>query len=174
LEILMEILPGVRRIAALVDPHVTAPDQLQRLIEAMHSRGVELLVKHAARVEEIVPAISALQDMGVQAVSVLASALVNANRALLIGRMAEAHLPAMYQWPEFARDGGLICYGPSLNLLFRQVARQIVELLTGTKPADIPVQQPTQIELVINHKTARALGLTIPESILARADEVIE
>jgi putative ABC transport system substrate-binding protein len=174
LEILIEVLPGIRRMAALVDPNVTGPDQLQRLVEAVRSRGVELSIHRAATREQIGPAIDAAQAAGAQALSVLASPLVNANRALFIERTARARLPTMYQWPEFAKDGGLVCYGPSLDSLFRQVARQIVKLLTGTKPGDIPVQQPTEVELVINLKTAKALAITIPQSILLRADEVIE
>jgi putative tryptophan/tyrosine transport system substrate-binding protein len=174
LEILTEIVPGVRRIAALVDPNVTSSDQIQHLIEAMRSRGADLLIHRVGAAEEIIPAIDAAQAEGAQALSVFASPLANANRALLIQRMAQVRLPAIYQWHEFARHGALACYGPSLDSLFRQVAGQIAKILRGTKPADIPVEQPAHVELSINLQTAKALGLIIPEAILSRADEVIE
>jgi putative ABC transport system substrate-binding protein len=83
-------------------------------------------------------------------------------------------LPAIYEWPEMAEEGGLIGYGPRLTLLYRQAARLLAKILRGAKPGDLPVEQPTTFELVVNLKTAKALGLTIPESFLVRADEVIE
>jgi ABC-type uncharacterized transport system substrate-binding protein len=83
-------------------------------------------------------------------------------------------LPTIYQWPEAAEEGGLIAYGPRFTQIYRQLAAQLVKLLHGDKPADLPVEQPTKFELVVNLKAAQALGLTIPQSILARADEVIE
>jgi putative ABC transport system substrate-binding protein len=174
LEILSEMLPGIQRMAALVDPRTTAPDQLQALIEAARVRGIVLSVHHAAAQQDIVPAIEGARAAGAQALNVLASPLSNANRALIIERAAAARLPAMHQWPEHAEDGALAGYGPRLASLFRQAAGMLVKVLTGVKPADIPVQQPTKIEFVINLKTAKALGLTVPQSVLARADEVIE
>jgi len=105
---------------------------------------------------------------------VLASALLFNNRRIIFERVATYHLPAVYQWREMAEQGGLIGYGPSIVQLYRDVmTRQLVRLLQGTKPADIPVEQPTKFELVIDLKTAKALGLTIPPAVLARADEVI-
>ena len=88
---------------------------------------------------------------------------------------AALRLPAMYQWPEMAEEGGLIGYGPLIVQLYRDImSRQLAKLLRGAKPTDLPVEQPTRFELVINLKTAKALGLTVPDSLLARADEVIE
>jgi putative ABC transport system substrate-binding protein len=105
---------------------------------------------------------------------VLASALFFVYRAQIIERMAAARLPAIYQWPEMAEERGLMAYGPRFVAVYRQHALQAVKVLKGTKPADIPVEQPTKFELVINLKTAKALGLTIPSPLLLRADEVIE
>jgi putative ABC transport system substrate-binding protein len=174
LELLAEIVPGIRHMAALVDSKTTASDQLQMLIEAAHSRGAELSVQHADTQQKIAPAIEAARAAGAQALNVLASALFNANRALIIDRIAFTRLPAMYQWPEYCADGALVAYGSRLASLYRQAAGLLVKVMTGTKPADIPVEQPTKFELAVNLKTAKALGLTVPQSILARADEVIE
>ena len=137
-------------------------------------RGIELSVYRASKPEEIIPAIDAAQASGAQALNVLASPLVYANRDLIRERMGTLRLPAIYQWPEIAEDGGLAAYGPRITEIVRMIARQLAKILRGAKPGDIPVEQPTQFELVVNLKTAKELGLTIPLSILARANEVIE
>ena len=174
LELLMEIVPGIRRIAALVDPKTTASDQQEVLIEAARSRGVELSIHSAETQQQIAPAIEAARAAGAQALEVLSSAFFNANRSLIIERIAAARLPAMYQWPEYAADGALIAYGSRQTSMYRQAGRLLAKVMTGTKPADLPVEQPTRFELVVNLNTAKALGLTIPQTILALADEVIE
>jgi putative ABC transport system substrate-binding protein len=98
-----------------------------------------------------------------------------AERQQIITRAAALRLPAIYQWPETAEEGGLAAYGPRIVQLFRDVlSRQFAKLLTGAKPSDLPVEQPTKFELVINLKTAKALGLTVPQAIVDRADKVIE
>jgi putative ABC transport system substrate-binding protein len=107
--------------------------------------------------------------------AVLASPILFANRRLIFERATALRLPATYQWPEMAREGGLAGYGPSIVQLFRDVlSRQLVKLLEGANPADLPVEQPAKFELVINVNAAKALGLTIPRSMLMLADEVIE
>jgi putative ABC transport system substrate-binding protein len=174
LEILTEIVPGTRRIAVLADPQTTARDQLQMLAAAGAARGLELSFFQAASVEEIVPAINAAKASNAQAINVLASALFNAQRDLIIEEVGRVRLPAMYQWPEYAKRGALACYGPRLESLYRQVARQLAKLLAGAKPADVPGEQPAQFELTINLKTAKALSVSVPGPILARADELIE
>jgi putative ABC transport system substrate-binding protein len=174
-EILIEMTPGTRRIAALADSNTTASQQLQALQDAARARGVELSIQRIARPEEIVGAIDAAKAAGAAALNVLASPVLFGQRQLIIERAAALRLPAMYQWPETAEEGGLAGYGPRIVQLYRDVmSRQLVALLRGTKPADLPVEQPTKFELVVNLKTAKALDLTIPESIIARADEVIE
>ena len=119
-------------------------------------------------------AIDAAQAAGVTALNVLASRILDTNRKIILERSAAVRLPAIYQWPETAEEGGLAAYGPRYAKMLRQLARQVVKVLRGAKPADIPVEQPTIFELVVNMKTAKALGLTVPPAILARADEVIE
>jgi putative tryptophan/tyrosine transport system substrate-binding protein len=174
LELLMEIVPGIRHIGALVDPETTSSDQLEELVGAARSRRIELSIHDAKTLNQIAPAIEAAKMSGAQAINVLASALFNAKRALIIEQIAAARLPAMYQWPEYGADGALIAYGSRITSMYRQAAHLLVKVMTGTKPADIPVEQPTRFELVINLKTAAALGLAIPHTVLALADEVIE
>ncbi|MDB5635244.1 MAG: hypothetical protein JWP51_152 [Bradyrhizobium sp.] len=128
----------------------------------------------ANRADDITPAIDAALSAGAQALNVLASSLFSVKRAQIIERMAVARLPAIYQWPEMAEQGGLMAYGPRFVALYRQQALQVVKVLKGTKPTDIPIEKPTKFELVVNLKTAKTLGFTIPPSLLLRADEVIE
>ena len=111
---------------------------------------------------------------GATALNVLSAPLFSINRRIVIERAAALGLPAIYEWPEMAEEGGLIAYGPRLTPIYRQVARVVVKVLRGAKPEDLAVEQPTNFELVINLTTAKALGLTIPESFLVRADKVIE
>ena len=175
LGLLLELIPNARRIAALADSGSTAPSQLQVLKEAARARGGELTVHLVAKPEEIGPAIDAAKAAGAAALTVLASPLFYANRVVIFERAAALGLPAIYHLPEMARDGGLMAYGPSISRIFGdQMARLMVKLLQGTKPADIAVEQPSKFELVINLRTATALNLTIPPIVLAQADEVIE
>jgi putative ABC transport system substrate-binding protein len=174
-ELLTELISAARHIAALTDPNTTAPGQLQALQEAARTHGVDLDIRTAATPEEIKPAIDAAKASGAAGLNVLASPVLFVNRRLIFERAAALHLPAIYQWPEMAREGGLAGYGPSIVQLFRDVvSRQLVKLLEGAKPADLPVEQPTRFELVINLNTAKELGLTIPQTVLLLADEVIE
>jgi putative ABC transport system substrate-binding protein len=174
-EILLEVVPGVRRMAALADASSSSPQQLQALHDAAHARGIELLICQVTKAEEIADAIAAAKSFGATALNVLASAFLWNHRQLILPRVAELSLPAVYQFPTAAEEGGLIAYGTDLDQIYRNIwAQQLVKLLRGRRPADIPVEQPTKFNLVVNLKTAAALGLTIPESFLLRADKVIE
>jgi len=174
-EILIEAVPGLRRMAAFADTGTTSPQQLQALQEAARARGIELSIHRVTNDEGIAPAIDAAKKSNAAALNILASPLLFANRKRIIERAATLRLPAIYQWPEVAEEGGFIGYGPRLVQLYQDlVARQFVKILHGAKPADLPVEQPTKFELVINLKTAHALGLAIPLSLLQRADQVIE
>jgi putative ABC transport system substrate-binding protein len=174
LELLIELLPNARRLGMLADPHITPPARLQVLRDAAQARGIDLSVYLADRPEQIVPAINAARATGVAGLNVLAGSLFSINQMLVIERAVALRLPAIYQWPEMAKLGGLIAYGPSRDHMYQQLARLVAKVLRGTKPSDVPVEQPTQIDFVINLKTARALGINVPQSLLARADEVIE
>jgi putative tryptophan/tyrosine transport system substrate-binding protein len=173
-DILMEAVPGARRMAALADPNVAAPQHLQALKDAARARGVELSVFSARTPEEIAPAINEAKASGASALNVLATPLFFWNRRVVIERAAGLSLPAMYQWPETAEEGGLAGYGPRINQWYRQLARLLVKVLRGAKPADLPVEQPTRFELVINLQTAKAIGIDVPAGLVLRADKVIE
>jgi len=174
MEILMELVPASRHMAALADPSVAGPAQLAALRSAAASRSVVLWIYPVHGPEEIAAIVGAAQAAGATALNVLASRMLDANRKTILDRCAALNLPAIYQWPEMAEEGGFAAYGPRYAKMLRQLARQVVKVLHGAKPADIPVEQPTEFELVINLKTAKALGLSIPYTILALADEVIE
>jgi putative tryptophan/tyrosine transport system substrate-binding protein len=174
-EILVEAVPGLRRIAALADTNTTAARQLQALQDAARARGIELSIHRVAKREEIAPAIDIAKTTNAAALNVLASPLLFANRGVILERSAALRLPAIYQWPEVAEEGGFIGYGPRLAELFRDtVGRQFVKILRGAKPADLPIEQPTKFELVINLQAARAISHEVPAGLVLRADKVIE
>ncbi len=174
-EILMEALPGARRYAALADINSSSPQRLNALEEITRARGAELSIYRVSNSEEFADAIDAAKNSGAAALNVLASALLFNNRQIILTRVAALGLPAMYQWPNVPAEGGLIGYGPRLERIYGNIfSRQLVKLLRGISPADIPVEQPDKYELAVNLKTAKALGITIPNALLARADEVIE
>jgi putative tryptophan/tyrosine transport system substrate-binding protein len=174
-EILIEAVPGLRRMAALADSNVTPAVKLDALQAAARARNIELSIHRIASSAEIASAIDMAQASGAAALNVLASPILYASRQLIMDRVAALRLPTMHQWPETAEAGGFVSYGPRLLDLFGNVLpRQLTQLFRGVGVADIPVEQPTKFELVINLKTANALGITVPESLLARADKVIE
>jgi putative tryptophan/tyrosine transport system substrate-binding protein len=122
-----------------------------------------------AKGDEIVPAINKAQGSGATALNVLASPLLFANRQIIMDRVAAAHLPTIYDLPERAEEGGFAAYGPRINQLFLEVmVEQVIKLFRGSKVVDIPIEQPTKFELVINLKTAKAMGVTVPETLLVR------
>jgi putative ABC transport system substrate-binding protein len=174
-QILMEAVPGAHRYAALADVNSSSPQRLQTLEEITRARGAELSIYRVAKAEEMADAIDAAKKSGAAGLNVLASALLFNNHQIILARVEALALPAIYQWPALAQEGGLIGYGSRLEQIFRDIfSRQLVKLLRGAKPADIPVEQPTKFGLAINLKTAKALGLTVPPTLLSTADEVIE
>ncbi|HZT89988.1 MAG TPA: ABC transporter substrate-binding protein [Stellaceae bacterium] len=174
-EILLEAVPGTRHIAVLADSTITSNAHLNALAEEAAGRGIALSVHRARSASGLISAIDGAAASGATAINVLASAFLFNNRAIVFDRIAAVKLPAVYQWPEMAREGGFLGYGPSIVQLYRDVqSRQLIRLLRGAKPADLPVEQPTKFGLIINLKTATALSLTVPPSLLARADEIIE
>jgi putative ABC transport system substrate-binding protein len=173
-ELLIEFTLGARRISVLADTRTTGPKQIQALADAARSQGVSLLLHRVEKGEEIGPAIDMAKAEGAAALNVLASPLLHTYRHVIIRKTAALQIPDMYQWPETANEGGLLGYGPRLVEVVRQMGRQIVEILGGASPANLPIQQPTKFVLAINLKTAKEIGLTIAPSLVARADDVIE
>ena len=174
LEILMEAVPSARNIAILADPNNAPPDELEALQNAARARGVEVAVFTAGTPEQIAPVMERAKASGATALNVLSAPLFSFNRRIVIERSAALRLPAIYEWPEMAVEGGLIGCGPRLTLIYRQLMRLIVKVLQGAEPEDLPVEQPTKFELLINLKTAKALSLNVPLHLQELVDEVIE
>jgi putative ABC transport system substrate-binding protein len=172
LEILHEFVPQARRIAVLVD--TTTISTRAQLVSAARNLGVELVPFEAQSPDEISRMLDAIATAKVAAVNVLASPLLNLARLQIIERMRVYRLPAIYQWPESGEDGALLAYGPRQVLCYRHVVSLVDKVLRGAKPADLPIEQPSKFELVVNLKTASALDMTISPALLLRADEVIE
>jgi putative ABC transport system substrate-binding protein len=175
LELLKEIAPGVTRAAVLRDPAIASGIGQFGAVQAVApSLGVELSPVDVRDVGEIERAVTAFARSGNGGLIVTASALASRHRDLIITLAARHKLPAVYGGRWFVADGGLLSYGPDYVDQYRRAAGYVDRILKGEKPADMPVQAPTKYETVINLKTAKALGLTIPQSVLARANEVIE
>jgi putative tryptophan/tyrosine transport system substrate-binding protein len=172
LELLHEAVPNAKRIAILADPdRKPASDALDR---AAHYLGIEIVMFTARSNEEIIDTIDTMKAKSIDAVNVLASAKFSSIHSLILDRLTSQRLPSICQWPQGAEDGWLIAYGPRLDAIHRQCGRQVMKLLRGAKVADVPVEQPTELALGINLKTAEALGLIIPPTLLSRADRVVD
>ena len=175
LELLSELVPQARVIALLVNPNNAITERIiQDAQEAARTKGVQLDILKASIDSEIGAAFAALDQRQAGALLVGADGFFYNRREQFVALAARYAIPAIYQWREFSVAGGLISYGPSLTAAFRQAGIYAGRIIKGEKPADLPVQQPTTLELVVNLNTANELGLTIPPAILGRADEVIE
>src|SRR5437870_754358 len=175
LELLSELVPRARVIALLMNPNnATAERVIRDVQEAARTKGLQLHVLKARSESEIDSAFASLVQLHVDALVVGGDPFLSSRREQLVMLASRRAVPSIYAWREFAASGGLISYGPSLISAFRLVGTYAGKVLKGAKPADLPVQQPTKFELVINLKTAKALGLTIAQSLLVRADEIIQ
>jgi putative ABC transport system substrate-binding protein len=174
-ELLSELVPQAKVIALLVDPNMSSTERVIRDVqEAARPNGVQLHILKASTESEIDAAFAALVQRQAGALVVSENPFFSYRREQIVALAAYLSVPAIYEWRQFATAGGLISYGASITALYRQVGIYTGRILKGAKPADLPVVQPTTFELVVNLKTAKALGLTIRPSILSRADEVIE
>jgi putative ABC transport system substrate-binding protein len=175
LQLLSDLVPGARVVALLVNPKGPNAERIIREVqEGARAKGVKLAILRASIESEIDAAFATLVQQHAGALVVGNDPFFNSRREQLVALALRHAVPAIYEWREFADSGGLISYGTSLNGFSGQAGAYVGKILKGAKPADLPVQRPTTFELVINLKTAKALGLTVPQSILARADEVIE
>ncbi len=178
LQLLREVVPGLTRVAALQHPGVYGERTMRDMLKEMEARakasGVELQVLDARGPDDFANAFAVIAKAHTEAIIIFPSPMFYVNHRRLVDLAAKHRLPAMYVFREAVEAGGLMCYGANVSDLFRRAATHVDKILKGAKPADLPVEQPTKFELVINLKTAKALGLTIPPSLLQRADQVIE
>jgi putative ABC transport system substrate-binding protein len=178
LELLKQAVPGVSRVAVLREPgglgERTDKEMLKAADGATRALGVRLQVVEAQGPADFDRAFSDMTRVRAGALTVLPSNMFNTERRRLVDLAAKNRLPAVYERREFVDAGGLMSYGSNFADLFRRAASYVDKILKGAKPADLPIEQPTRFELVINLKTAKALGLTIPQPLLLRADEVIQ
>jgi putative ABC transport system substrate-binding protein len=175
LQLLKETLPALSRVAVLRASGDAGEEQRWQLLQtAATSLGIALLSLEVATQEDIERAFARLRTESCNGLFVAAGGLTIANRARIVEHADKLHLPAVYPFRGFPVAGGLMSYGTDYADLHRRAATYVDKILKGTKPADLPVEQPTRFELVVNLNTAKALGLTMPPSILGRADEIIE
>ena len=175
LELIFELVPRAREIALLVNSQEPRAERLIKEVEeAAHTKGLQIQPLIVGGEDEIAAAFMTLVQRHADALLVSPDPFFSLQREKIVALAARHAVPAAYPWREDAAVGGLISYGPSITAIRRQVGIYVGRILKGTKPADLPVQQPTTFELVVNVKTAKALGLTVPPAILARADEIIE
>jgi len=175
LQLLKEVVPGVSRIAVLwISPNAAALVQLEAVEAAARALGVSVQIVESRGADGLESAFQAATTGPCDALLVIDDPFTFLLRKRIVELAAKSQLPAMYGPREFAVDGGLMAYGANIEDMFRRAATYVAKILEGAKPADLPVQQPTRFDFVINLKTAKALGLVVPPSLLTTADEVIE
>jgi putative ABC transport system substrate-binding protein len=175
LEILHDLMPAASLVGVLVNPNRPGlSTQIAELGEAARRLKITLKIRRAANGSEIDEAFAAFAEQKVQGIIVTADPLFNNRRSQVVALAAGAKIPAIYQWRQFVSVGGLISYGPSITEAYRHAGTNAALILKGAKPSDIPVVQPSRFEMSINRWTARQLGITIPPTLLSRADEVFE
>ena len=178
MELLKEAVPRISRVAVLWQPTFMAEQQAKDMLKSAETAaarlGVQLQIVEARTLRDLERAFADMARARVDALTVLTSPALFTDRQHLVAVAAKSRLPTVYPWRDAVESGGLMSYGPNVRDLFRRAATYVDKILKGTKPSELPVEQPTKFELVINLKAAKALGLTIPASVLARADRVVE
>jgi putative ABC transport system substrate-binding protein len=174
LELIGELLPYASRFVVLEFEASANDAQAQPLLSASRATGKEVVISSVLDVADLSRTFENASRAGAQGMIILSNATFHAHRKRITDLAAQFRLPAIYEHRDFVVAGGLMSYGPDLNVVFRRLASYVDRILKGTRPADLPVELPTRFELVVNLKAAKALGLTIPPALLARADEMIE
>jgi ABC-type uncharacterized transport system substrate-binding protein len=175
LEFLRELVPGATRIALLVNPNGSVADiEMKEMKTATNDAGLQLLVLKASAESDFVPELAAAVRQQTDALLVSADAFLTSQRVQIVALAAQHALRAVYPWREYVEAGGLMSYGPRLLDAYRELGRYAGRILKGAAPSELPIQVPRKFELVINLRTAKTLGLTVPPLLLARADDVIE
>jgi putative ABC transport system substrate-binding protein len=173
-ELLKETVPSIRQIMILRDPVVGVPTGAAEAQATAQALGLGVVVAEASSPDQVEAAFRRGREQGVDAIAAMASAFFNFHRKRLIELAAQYRFPSIWETDVYVKDGGLMSYGPNFPDMYRRSAEYIARILNGAKPSDLPVQQPTKFELALNLKSANRLGLTIPPTVIARADEVIE
>jgi putative ABC transport system substrate-binding protein len=174
IELMREIVPRAVKLAILLNPsNANAPRYVTEAMEVGRKSNLSIAVAEVSRAEDLPNALAMIRDIQPDALLVMADPFIGEHRTEVFAFVASARVPTGYDFPNMAREGGLVAYGPRLSEHYVLAARYVDKILKGTKPADLPVEQPSRFELVVNLKTAKALGLAIPQSIVVRADEVI-
>jgi putative tryptophan/tyrosine transport system substrate-binding protein len=174
LELLCELIPSARVVALVVNPSQADLSSIRAVQDAAHARGLQLHILKASSESELDAAFSTLAELQASAVIVSPDGFFSNRREQLLSLASRHGIPTIYWLRRFVEGGGLISYGSSITAIFHRLGVYTGQILNGAKPADLPIIQPTKFELVINLKTAKALGLAVPHSLLQRADEVIE
>ena len=175
LELLKEMVPKLSRVAVLWNPQSTSATlNWKENQQPARQLGIQLHSLEVRSPNELDKAFEAATRARAGALAILPDPVITTNLKRIVDFAAKSRLPSIYQWSEFADAGGLVTYGPDRADLFRRAATYVDKILQGAKPGDLPVEQPRKLELVVNLKTAKALGITIPQSVLFRADRVIE
>ena len=173
-ELLKKLLPSARRVGLLWNPRTVISPSPEGVRDAAKAIGLELEVFTVSKSEEFEITFAEVSKRRIAGLIVMPDVLTVSHRNRIVGLAAKERLPTIYGFADFGRAGGLMAYSPNVPDLFRRAASYVDKILRGAKPADLPVEQPTTFELVINLKTAKAIGLAIPPALLSRADEVIE
>jgi putative ABC transport system substrate-binding protein len=173
LELLREVLPSLRRLGILAQAGTNVVE-LSEVRTGAKALGIEVDQFDMMRTDDIPPAFQALKGRRAEALYVPAKPLANTNRVRINDLALDARMPTVHGFRQYVESGGLMSYGPNTTELFRRAGDYVDNILRGKKPADMPVEQPTKFDLIVNLKTAAALGLTLPPALLGRADEVID
>jgi putative tryptophan/tyrosine transport system substrate-binding protein len=175
-DLLSELVPRIRTIALLVNPkyHSATEGTIPRVLQAGSTKGIRVNVLNASNEDEFETAFASLASLKADALIVGTDPFYTSRREQIVALASRYAIPAIYEWQEFATAGGLISYGTSLTSLYQEAGIYVGKILNGARPADLPIQQPTSFELVINLRAAKALNLTVPAILLTAADKVIE